>query len=258
MVYLKQLVREVIPFSVKTAIVFVAALVLVLLGTTFFVNRSSDAAVTKDRVLSAEGVARRKATPDSARINLGKTLRGKDPVALQTEAATAINKLTDELKKAGVKDEQMSTNNYTVSPSYDNVGKTVSEYFVTISLEVKLEKSNPNSEMINKVLTAGKTANVTDVNGLYFYLADQDLISRELEEAAIADAKSVAEKRAQASGAKLGRVVNVSTGGSGAYPTTPPSVGRPAEDSAGGSGGLNVKPGQIDLEFRVVLSYELL
>jgi uncharacterized protein len=256
MLYLKMLVKQLIPFAAKLGMVFIAGLMILWIGSMIvFSSASNELAIKSAREMSVTGTAKNKVSPDSASITLGKNLRGTDVADLQAQAATAINTLTAKLLETGVLSEEIRTNNYSVNPVYNDEGD-ITSYAINISVQVTLEKKNPEQELLTKIIVAGTESGVDEVSGLYFYLADYDLAVKELEDEAIADARATAEKRAASAGATLGRVISVSSGGY--YPYYSLEGRAVATDSASApSSDIQFSAGQFDLEANVTVTYEL-
>lgn len=253
-------------FTAKVVVVSILVVLTAGLLVLLFADDLDGDSYTNKRTLTVTGTAKEKITPDSARITLGKNIRGKNPVTVQTEASTAINKLVTEVKKLGVAEEKIATSNYALTPIY-NQKNDVESYEVNISVTVTLEKSNPKDEMPSKIIAAGTTAGINDVRGLSFYVSDQDELTKELQEKAIADAKDQAKKRAKAASIKLGKVLSIggsdfyyydgtdrgeSVGGGAGAPTAPVPD---KEDNDGG--GVVINPGEYELQNSVTLVFEV-
>lgn len=258
-------VRGLIFFTVKLAMVWAAVMIAGVLLIGSFFNSAVRSGESAMREFAVEGVAKQKVVPDSARINLGKTLVGTDAAALQTTASSSINKLQTALKRLGLKEEQLRTSNYMVEPVADKDGN-INSYRVRISLEVDLEASKPDSELLNGIVTAGKDSGVNEVQNFYFYLSNYESLKQELEGKAVQNAQQLADKRSRETGLRLGRVKTVNYGGN-YYPYANDGLrSSAAEVDKGGvampaptnSSNLSFQPGQFDLETRVTVVYEIL
>jgi uncharacterized protein len=253
---MQSLLKEIVPFTVKLGLVVVVGLICFVIAIQIAFASYSNVIPSSSKEMPVSGTAKKKVNPDSAQITLGKNVRGNNIGELQTKAATNVNTLTTKLKELGVKDEQMKTSNYNLTPVY-NKDNDITSYSINISVDVTLEKINPQDELIGKIINAGTAAGIDEVRNLNFYLADYNKVARELEDEAVADAKSLAQKRASSVGATLGRVIRVDFGGSFPYyygremAASAPA----ATDSAKSS--LDIKAGQVDLQTTVTVVYEL-
>ncbi len=255
--YLTSVVKQIVPFTIKLGMIFVALLLLAWIGSSIvFVSASNNLVPKSAQQMSVTGTAKKKVSPDSAQITLGKILRGTNASDLQTQAGTAVNTLTTKLKALGVKDEEIRTSNYTVNPTYDSANN-VTGYSVNVAVEITLEAQNPQQQLLSQIITAGTESGIDVVNGLNFYLSDYDQQVKDLDTVAIADAKTNAEKQAQAAGASLGKVVNISNG---SYPLYYNSLAPTAASGAADSGAksaIQFNAGQFDLQSSVTVTYEL-
>jgi hypothetical protein len=257
MSYIGTLAKELVGFTAKSVIVFITAILLIIVGGAILLGNARNVVNGMPHEISAEGKATRKVSPDSASITLAKIIRGNNIAELQTKGADAVNQLTTKLVAAGVKTEQIKTSNYSLNPTYNTNGD-VRDYEINIAVTVTLEKVNPQNELLNKVIQAGSDAGINEVRNLNFYLADADVVAKELEEAAIADAKASAEKRARAIGATLGKAIRVDVGSNGGSPI-PYATRAQTFDTmeAKAATDVNFNVGQFDLDKYVTVVYEL-
>lgn len=248
-------------FTARVLIIAVVIISAAGIGVLLFADSLNDSSDPYDgkRTIQVEGVAKDKVVPDSARVTLGKSLRGSDPLQLQTDATNAINKLIAELKKINIKDEQINTSNYSLAPVY-NEQRDITSYTIGIAVTVTLEKTNPKDNMASKVIAAGSTSGINEVRNLDFFLSDQEKLERELEDEAIADAREQAKKRAEAVGLKLGEVLDIN--GSIIYPSyrdnsLKESMAVDGAAAAAPAPSLEVKPGEQEIQKRVTLVFEV-
>lgn len=255
---LNQSIHDLILFSIKTIIVFVFVILLAFIASSIFFGGLNQAQDRAQQQLSVTGEAERKITPDSVSITLGKNIRGTNIAEIQTKAADSVNSLLDKLKNLGIQTEEIKTSNYNLNPVYDTNGD-IKSYAVNVGVTVTLERKNPETTLVSKIISAATETGIDEVRSLNFYLANSNVVARELEADAIADAKSLAEKRASLAGARLGKVVNVSFGGGYPYPiynerAVAADAAKPTAD-AGSS--ITINPGQFDLKATVTIVYEL-
>jgi uncharacterized protein YggE len=262
--YLKSLLESLVPYTLKVLITGLIAFVVVLLIAIVVMPKLDPTNALHN--LSVEGLAKRKVTPDGAKVTLGQNIRGTNPVEIQKKSTEIINKLVANLEKLQIAKSKIQTSNYNLQPEYNSAGD-IDKYSVNISVTVDLEKVKAEDDLISNVIAAGQDAGVNEVRNLNFYIKDQEKIMKDLEEEAIKDAKSTAEKRAQASGLRLGKLITVSTGYPGPYyynslnsvapemaATSKGSAGDVAKD--GSTSQLEVLPGEFELQQTVTLIYE--
>lgn len=257
MTLISQLVRESLTFTIKTLIVFIFGTILVVVaGAVVFggINQSVDRV---QKQMSVTGTAERKITPDSVSITLGKNMRGNNIADIQDKAAKSVNSLIEKLTALGIKGEEIKTSNYNLNPVYDS-NNDIKSYAVNVGVTVTLERKTPEAVLVGNIIKAATESGIDEVRSLNFYLADSDKVARELEEAAINDARALAQKRAELAGARIGKVININFGG--AYPYLPMYDALRAEAGAKAienTTNVTINPGQFDLKTTVTIVYEL-
>ncbi len=283
-------------FSAKVGIVSAAVVLIMLIGLLIaslgfrsFVRQASS-----PEYFYSEGRATRKLAPDSVSVNLGERITGSDTAKLQNDGNAKISKLVAELKKIGLKDEQIRTSNYSLYPVYDKPG----QFEFSTSVEVRIEKENPDASKVKEILTVSKNVGMTEYSGFYFFVANERDVVKELEGEAINDAKQSAQERANLAGLSIGRLVNIAASGNYPYPMPYPAAARdmaassegvkteiatapvaPALGNSAGAtniassgstygtgnamlskldvSGLSINPGQVEVVSNVTLTYEL-
>ncbi len=216
----------------------------------------SQTTTEKKTTFDVEGQGKVTAIPDTAEINLGIQVNKPTVEAAQKEANQKINKITDELKKQGIEEKYIKTINYSVYPEYDyRAGQKIVGYNVNITLKVKVK----DFEKINKVIDVGTSLGANQVGGLNFTIDDEKLeeLKMEARKQAIEKAKVKAKEIANASGIKLGRLVNVSENLS-SYPPTPLTAREMGIGGAPEEKQTQIQPGESEITVSIILSYETL
>ncbi len=146
--------------------------------------------------------------PDIATISLGVQV---DKIS---QADAALKQLNDKMdavvaaiKKAGVADEDIKTQNYSIYPQYDyiNNASTLAGYNANQQLAVKVR--DLKDEAVSKIITAATKAGANQVNGITFDVANLEQLKQQARILAITDAKSKAGALAAAADVKLKRIV---------------------------------------------------
>jgi uncharacterized protein YggE len=197
------------------------------------------------------------AIPDTAEINLGIQVNKTTVGEAQSQANQKIKQITEELKKIGIKDKYIKTVNYSVYPNYDyQAGQKITGYNVNITLRIKVK----DFQKINQTIDVGTAQGANQIGALSFTIDELKLeeLQTEARNQAIEKAQRKAKEIAQASGIKLGRLVNVSENISNNSPV-------PLTARAMGVGGTSaekadtqIQPGESEVTASVVLSYETL
>jgi len=215
-------------------------------------------------VFQSTGTGKASAAPDQAVINLGVTTQGTSVEQAQNQANEASNKILDVLKKQGINEDDIKTTNYTINPNYSFTGD--SQRIIGYSVSQNFEVEAPIGKT-NQVVDASTKAGANMVGSIVFKLNDEKQVElkNEARKEAVEMAKKSAEGLANASGIKLGKIINVteSTGTPGyAMPFT---VSAKSMDLAQG-GAVQVQnperevssitPGESNVEVTVFLTYQ--
>jgi len=214
----------------------------------------------KQDLFTVSGEGEATAIPDTATFSVGVTKSAITVAAAQQQANDVVNKLIDELKNLGIKEEDIKTTNFSINPDYDFTGgrQRITGYTVTQNIDVEVKPIEKANDAIDKATTAG--ANV--VGNVTFVLDDKTKaeLEKEARQDAINKAKEKAGDIARTAGIKLGRLINVSE----SLGYQPPILyDRSLETIPGGTGGtpqekVDLQPGENVIRITVTLSYETL
>ncbi|PIQ79570.1 hypothetical protein COV81_01750 [Candidatus Peregrinibacteria bacterium CG11_big_fil_rev_8_21_14_0_20_41_10] len=204
------------------------------------------------------------AVPDIATFNFSViTEGGTDVKALQVENTKKMNDAISYLKAESVKDENVKTSSYNVSPRYENQNcrldsecppPTIVGYTVSQRVDVKVE----DFEILGGLLEGIVTKGVNDISSLQFTIDDPFSLEVEAKAKAINRAKGKAQDLAKEVGFKLGRVVGIEEGGS-RLPYAAPMMESFAMDSRGGAvEKAMLEPGSQEVNVQITLEYEVL
>ncbi len=215
-------------------------------------------------VFQATGTGKASSAPDQAVINLGVTSQGTSVEQAQNQANEASKRIINALKEQGIEEDNIKTTNYSINPNYSFTGdnQRITGYTVSQNFEVELPIGKTN-----QVVDTSTKAGANMVGSISFKLNDkkQNELKNEARKEAVEMAKKSAEGLADASGIKLGKIINVteSTGMIGM--PMPFTVAAKAVDSAQGGDVLiqnpegevsNITPGESNVEVTVILTYQ--
>ncbi len=163
-------------------------------------------------VVTTSGTATVKVDPDKVTVTIGVDTNGATAAEAATKNAELMAKVIAALKALGITDDQISTNWYSVYPTYDYRSppcieiypqppdcapkNEITGYTASNSLSVTLDAD----EDVGKVIDAAVAAGANNVSGAYFFVSDerQQEIRDSLIEKAITNARSRADKAADA------------------------------------------------------------
>ena len=212
---------------------------------------------TKGEPMMVSDTGKVAVVPDIAKVNLGIEAQGQTLKKVQDDVNTKSKKLTDSLKKLGVKDNDIKTTNYSVNPEYDYQSQPfrINGYRVSTNYEVKIL----DFELVNDVLTAATDAGANVIGNISFEVNEETKtkLTQEAREKAVKLAKSKAEGLAKASGITLGKIINVTESQGIDYPRPIMYSKEIAIGAADSSQVANVTPGETEISVTVNLSYEI-
>jgi len=205
---------------------------------------TSSGSATGDTV-TVEGTGTVTAVPDQAEFDFSVQTKA-------TTAATALSRNAADTKAviaavegAGVAAANIQTTQVSLDPVMSNDGTSIVGYTASESIAVtKLGIAKAGS-----VVDAAVGAGANGVSGPSLSLSSQDALYDSALKAAVGQAKTKAQARADAAGGTLGGVVSIVEGG-GQSPL-PFAVGASAKDST------PIQPGTEDVQATVTVTYSL-
>ena len=201
------------------------------------------------------------AKPDIAQVTLGITTdRKTTAVAAVTENTEQMNKVILAIKAEGVEDKDIKTTSYNLNPSYDYNQETgrseIKGYEVNQQLTVKIR----NLENIGAIIEATTQVGANQVGNIAFTIDDMSEIKKAARAEAVQKAREKAEEMSQATGLKLGKLVNVYESDS-PYPLVYKNFALDSATMYGLGGGAEAAPaiqtGENEVALEVTLVYEV-
>ena len=199
---------------------------------------------------SGEGTV--KSVPDTAKVEVGLVTEGKDSISVQNENTSKMNAVISFLKGQGIKDEDIKTSNYNLSPKYDYYkGKsTLAGYIINQMITITVR----DLTKVGKVLDGSVSSGANQVNSVSMFVDKPEEMKNKAREDAVKQAKEKALTTSKLAGFRLGRVVSF-------YES---SVGEPPMyyETAMGKGGSSsvsplpqIEPGSQEIKINVTLTY---
>jgi len=188
-----------------------------------------------------------KATPNQAQFSFGVETQADTSAQAVAANSTAVQKVIDAVKNAGVAASDIQTQQVSVSPRYSENGQKIVGYTATNTVNVTIRDLSKAGKVVDAAVAAG----ANNVYGPSLSVSQQDALYAQALKKAYADAKSKAQTIAGAAGVSVGRVLNlVEGGGFVPLPATPA-----AADSAGGS--VPIEPGQQDIQAMLTVTFAI-
>lgn len=208
---------------------------------------------TKTQTFNVTGEGTATAKPDIATITVGVQADDNTVADVQNQLNTNINKVTSAIKNLGVKDQDIQTSNYNISPNYNYLSgnQKIQGYSASTNLVIKIH----DLSKVNQVIDAATSNGANQVGGVSFDVSDKAQAEDQARQQAIDQAKQKAQDAARIAGFKLGRLINYSEDfGQQLVPL--PMMGV-AADKAVASPSTQVQPGSNEIQVTVTLSYEI-
>ncbi len=200
--------------------------------------------------------------PDLASIVFGVELTRPTALQAKSDVNDIVNKVTEEIKKLGVKDENIQTINFSVEPSYQSNEPPIKvgapnlyptnniPYKANVSIRVK-EK---DLEKVERIIDTALNNQVSQTYDLTFEVEDKEKSLDDARKIAIQNAKEKAKKIAAETGIKLGKITNMTE----FYPYDYGTYGDYGKAAGGGGGETNLSAGQSEIKVSVTLTFETL
>lgn len=166
---------------------------------------SSEPARSNDHVLTVQATGTAKSVPDIAHVVLGVQVQ---PKATAQEATDTLAKqgsaVIDALKKLGIEEADLKTQNVSVQPSYnyDDGKQTLRGYEANQQIDVTVRNTDQTGDIIARATEAG----ANQVGGVTFKRDEAESQQLAAEQDAIANAQKKAEELARALNVRLGKV----------------------------------------------------
>lgn len=146
--------------------------------------------------------------PDVVHLNVGVQFKAPTVAEAQKLSADASTKITEALKNAGIKAEDIKTVNYTINPNYNyqpNQPPKLDGYQITNSLQVTIRDINKTGAIIDAASQAG----ANQISGINFTVENNTEALKQARAAAVIDAKAKADQLAAAGKISVGGIVNM-------------------------------------------------
>jgi len=155
--------------------------------------------------LYVSGTATDKVKTDLVTISIGVQSTNKSATDALNSNSKIANEIISSLTANGVKENEISTSQYTVQPNYNysESGNVINTTGFTVTNILTIQSSNFNN--ISLWIDSAVAAGANTINGVDFKVSDQSLegVRNTLIEKAIVDAKQKAEIAASAVGANI-------------------------------------------------------
>jgi uncharacterized protein YggE len=199
-----------------------------------------------------------RAKPDRATIGAGVTTSAPTATEALRQNNVAMERLVAAVKKGGVKDGDVQTSGFSLSPQYDytptqNGGQPrLTGYQVSNQLRVTTKQVAKLGDLLDALIAAGGT----NIDGPSFSVDDPDAMLDAARDRAVAKAMARANRYARLAGYKSARLVMISEGGGFVQPMPMPQM---TMDAAAGAmvKSAPIEPGQVGNSLVVQFQFAL-
>lgn len=209
------------------------------------------------RTISVSAEGKTTVTPDIAQSSFSVISRGKNPEDLADTNNEKVSTVIGFLKAQGLPDADMKTTSYNLSPDYQYDENTqrnfITGYTLTQTVSVKMR----DFKKIPTILAGLTPLGVNQIGGIYFTVENPETFLGVARAQAIERARQKAEEMARESGARLGRVMNVSESSGGPTPYYAYGRGGALEMASKSVSLPTIEPGTEEITNVVTITYEL-
>jgi|SRR3989344_6151502 len=189
---------------------------------------SSEPVRNQDQMLTVQAGGSAKSVPDIARVTLGVQVQPQPTAAQATDMlAKQANAVIAAIKKLGIEEKDIKTQNISVQPSY-GYAESASPATPTAGIPIapilrgyegseqivvtirKSDKVTKPADLAGSVIADAVKAGATQIGGVQFVNDDLEQQQLAAEQDAITNARKKAEELAKALGVRLGKVKNYS------------------------------------------------
>ena len=249
----------------KSLIILIAVLCLGVLSWSYYNYRLGQNIIDPERSISFTAEGKVLAKPDIARLSFSVITQGEKAEQVQKENNEKTQKAIEFVKKKEVKQEDISTTQYNLTPLYDydwckKAGEIIYRscppkiigYQLTQTIEAKIRDFNKINEIIGGLSEFG----VNQISEVSFGIDDPEDYRNQARIEALKKIKNRARILARESGINLGRIINISESPN-SYPFYRFAKTEELSTDAPGAAPAPLEPGTKEIIVTITVSYEI-
>ncbi|MDP3985954.1 MAG: SIMPL domain-containing protein [Candidatus Veblenbacteria bacterium] len=240
--------------------------VLVLVGIVLLAGVVT-VSILRDRIVSQPqwqvnvvGQGKVSYQPDTAEVTIGVQVdRAHSAELAMRQLSEKMDKIVAAIKAADVPAEDITTQNFSLSPQYDyrDGVQTSGGYSANQQVIVKVKDLNNSKEKLAKVIGEATKAGANQIVGVNFSVSNIEELKQQARVEAILDAKGKAGSLAEAADVRLGKVIGwwenvVQAPGAPYYGERAMGIG-----GAGGGSTPTVPAGEQEIVVEVTVNYKV-
>lgn len=208
------------------------------------------------RTISVSGEGKVEAVPDRAVLPVTVESKDRKLAAAKADNDKKTAALLAVAAQYKIPKEKIKTQGVYISPQYRWEQKTNKQIFDGYTVSRSVQITIDEMEQAEKVIASLTEAGIDQVQGIQFTFANPEALEAEARKNAVADARAKAESLVAAAGAKLGKVLSISTNGDARMPPIMPMRAMAMEAKAADSAPPPL-PGLTSIEQSVSIVYEI-
>lgn len=240
----------------RSALLLSLALVLAPSALPLTPALAQEPAKMTERTVSVSATGSASAEPDRAAISTGVMTEAATAREAMSANTTAMKRLIDGLKSAGIDPKDIRTTQIQVNPRYSQPSSqpkgdrqpVITGYTAINQVRIIVRDLKRLGEILDQSITLG----ANQMGGVAFEVSEAETMRDEARKNAMVNARRRAELYATAAGASIGQVLSISESIHGPQPRQVFAGGRAAMAEA-----VPVEPGTIDLTAQVHVTYAL-
>ena len=177
--------------------------------------------------ITVTGTAVAETTPDRSSWSFGVQTEGETARQALDRASEQARSLVAALRRAGVEEDELRTEQVSVWPQYGN-GSRIQGYTASTSVHAVVVGLDRAGEVVDAAVDAG----ANQVSGPGLATGDRDRLYRQALAAAVEQARATAQVLAREAGLELGAIVAIQETGGAAPPVVARAEAMAAEDAS--------------------------
>jgi uncharacterized protein len=226
----------------RIAVAVASGALLLVLAVAAWPEGASSAADEAEEGITVTAVGSVEAVPDRAELSFGVTTDGATAKDASRANAARMTELIDALKAAGVRSQDIRTQNVSVSPRHSPMGKRLPGFVAENSVSVQVD-----SDRAGAIVDLAVENGATNASGPSFDVSDREALYRDALRAAVREARKKAEAIADAGAVSVGDVTRVIEDGSADSPMYLEAAARAAPTP--------IEPGQEEVQATVTVTF---
>lgn len=232
-----------------------------LMFMIFFLHFGSGVAKEEPFIptLTVQGTATVKKAPDLLILNFSVITEAENAITALQDNNSKMSKLIDSLKNFGLKEDEIETGTFSITPVYTRPSPKfegsfipkIGSYQVSNTLAIRTNQIDSAGSLIDIAAKAG----VNSIDSMRFDIKDSQSLKREAITEAAQNAITDALTLAKASNIKIKRMLTISLDNAG--PEFPMAKARFTYAAVPESSGTPIIAGQVEAEAKVHVSFEI-